>query len=793
MFRLLYILALAMITQIGQSQTKKAFLKAAEEKLEKRDYYAALSYYSEALEFDSTDIDVRYKLAESARGFNAYTTAAANYSYILDVDTIGTYPAASLRLGEMWMMLGNYDEAVNLFNIYLGEHSGEAEDLDSIATSGIASAEYAKEKMQYADTSTVISRLPNGINTPYSEFAARQLGESILYTSHGYGYDDGPDGQQVLGRVLESIDRGAGELINLDDMYASRSVANATFSSDSMVILTICEYVGVDELRCDLYETTFVSDSTFGTPIPLSINVDTATTTQPFLMEDRAGAKYLYFVSDRAGGAGKLDIYYSRLEGDNLWSDPVNLTSINTAGDDISPSYSYPDGRLYWSTNGRQTLGGYDIYSAARYADDSYSDIVHLDAPVNSSFNEIYYTVVPAGDKAYFSSNRTGSLYIEPGQEACCYDIYETSLEVIKLDLLAMTYDLLTQDTLTDVTVSLYDATTGRLIGTSNNLDGKDHTFDLVQGREYYIVSSKPGYYNDTLQLNTTGLDGTIERKIFLDSDRYALDILTYDKRTGAALPGTTVTLIDLSDNSIAEIVQVNELGNDYLFILEPGKRYRIEASKDGFITSTAEVNTIGDDIDKRIKLDMYLDSYDLNIHLPVNVYFANDQPDPGSTRTSTDKTYSDLYYSYIEEEKAYKRRNPSESVQLEAFFADNVKGGYVQMQKFYDELFKAMEAGQAIELTIKGHTSPLAVNKYNLVLGQRRVESVKNDLASYRGGILSQYLDNGQILITDISYGEEITPADVSDQSTNKRSSIYSVNAAQERRVEIIKATKQR
>jgi hypothetical protein len=356
-----------------------------------------------------------------------------------------------------------------------------------------------------------------------------------------------------------------------------------------------------------------------------------------------------------------------------------------------------------------------------------------------------------------------------------------------------MTYDLLTQDSLTDVTVSLYDAATGRLISTSNNLDGKDHTFDLVQGREYYLVSSKPGYYNDTLALNTTGLDGTIERKIYLDSDRYALDLMTFDKRSGAPLPGTTITLIDLSDNSIADIVQINELGNDYMFILEPNKRYRIEASKDGFITSTAEVSTIGDDIDKRIKLDMYLDSFDLNIHLPVDLYFANDQPDPGSRRTSTDKVYSDLYYAYIKEEGAYKRRNPGEAGELEAFFSQDVKGGYVQMQKFYDELFKAMEAGVAIELTIKGHTSPLAVNKYNLVLGQRRVESVKNDIGSYRGGILNQYLENGQIVITDISYGEEITAPDVSDQSNNKRSSIYSVNAAQERRVEIIKATKQR
>lgn len=791
--RLLSILLLVVTVQIGQTQTKKAFLKAAAEKFDEKDYYSALTFYGNALEFDSTDLEVRYQLAESAVKFNAYTTAAANYSYLLDVDTLGAYPDASLKLGQMWMMLGNYDEATNLFNIYMGEHSGESEKYDSIAQSGLEAADYAKDKIQEKDESVTINRLPDGINTPFSEFGARVLGESLFYSSHSVTDEHVQWGDVLLGRVLESTDNSEGEVIDLGSLYSNKSVANAAFAPDSMIILSVCDYVNPDELRCDLYSTTFGSDTTFSAPIKLPINVDTATTTQPFIMVDGDGKKYLFFVSDRDGGEGELDIYYTVHQQENLWTDPINVRSINTAGNDITPAYNEIDGRLYWSTDGRLSLGGYDVYSARRQKDNDFDDIFHLDAPVNSSYNDIYYAVEPAGEKAYFSSNRTGSLFIDPGSEACCYDIYESQLDIIRLEMIADTYDKLTGDSLTGVQVDLYDAETLRLLDTKTNKTGKGHRFELVQGRKYLVVSSKDGYFTDSLEVNTTGIEGPIKKDIYLDSDRYALDAYTFNRRTGSPLLGTTVRLIDVTDASIADIVQINDDGNDYLFLLEPGKQYRIEASKDGFITETAEISTIGGDVPKRIKVDLYLDSFDLNQHLPVSLYFDNDRPNPGSRSTSTDKAYSDLYYNYIEEEASYKRRNPSEKGRLSNFFESDVKGGYVQMQLFYDELFKAMESDEAIELTIKGHTSPLAVSKYNLVLGQRRVESVKNDLAIYRGGILRQYVDNGQIIITDISYGEEIAKGDASDSISNKRSSIYSVDAAKERRVEIIKATKQK
>ena len=102
--------------------------------------------------------------------------------------------------------------------------------------------------------------------------------------------------------------------------------------------------------------------------------------------------------------------------------------------------------------------------------------------------------------------------------------------------------------------------------------------------------------------------------------------------------------------------------------------------------------------------------------------------------------------------------------------------------------LKKELELGRSLELAIKGYASPLADTRYNLALGSRRVSSVENELLNYEGGIFRSYVQSGQLIINDISFGEETSPSDVSDQVRDKRNSIFSVRASKERRVQIVR-----
>lgn len=125
---------------------------------------------------------------------------------------------------------------------------------------------------------------------------------------------------------------------------------------------------------------------------------------------------------------------------------------------------------------------------------------------------------------------------------------------------------------------------------------------------------------------------------------------------------------------------------------------------------------------------------------------------------------------------------------ELEYFFETDVKGGFNRMQLFIGKLAERLEAGESIELSLKGFASPRAANRYNLALGQRRIWTIKNELKAYAGGKLKPYIDSGNLKVVEVSYGEEAAPKDISDSYANRRLSVYSVEASRQRKAEIVR-----
>ncbi|MEO6189035.1 MAG: hypothetical protein ABIO44_00385, partial [Saprospiraceae bacterium] len=80
----------------------------------------------------------------------------------------------------------------------------------------------------------------------------------------------------------------------------------------------------------------------------------------------------------------------------------------------------------------------------------------------------------------------------------------------------------------------------------------------------------------------------------------------------------------------------------------------------------------------------------------------------------------------------------------------------------------------------------PLAKNEYNIHLGQRRIQSLKNEFAKYQNGIFLKYLTSKLLDVQEKTFGEETAPPGISSEPKDPRS-IYSIDASRERRVEII------
>ena len=141
----------------------------------------------------------------------------------------------------------------------------------------------------------------------------------------------------------------------------------------------------------------------------LRINNEWYNVTTPCLSPD--GGK-LFFASDKPGGYGGSDIYYSQWTGDR-WADPVNLGNvINTKGNESFP-FINSEGELFFSSDGLPGLGGKDIYFSVFSALDSvWQKPVRLDPPINSANDDFGIVTDPLMREGYFSSNRDKSVDI---------------------------------------------------------------------------------------------------------------------------------------------------------------------------------------------------------------------------------------------------------------------------------------------------------------------------------------------------------------------------------------------
>jgi hypothetical protein len=63
----------------------------------------------------------------------------------------------------------------------------------------------------------------------------------------------------------------------------------------------------------------------------------------------------------------------------------------------------------------------------------------------------------------------------------------------------------------------------------------------------------------------------------------------------------------------------------------------------------------------------------------------------------------------------------------------------------------------------------------------------VRNHFEEYAGGVLKSYLQNGQLKVSEASFGETTARSGISDDLRDERNSIYHPDAARERRVEIV------
>ncbi len=179
-----------------------------------------------------------------------------------------------------------------------------------------------------------------------------------------------------------------------------------------------------------------------------------------------------------------------------------------------------------------------------------------------------------------------------------------------------------------------------------------------------------------------------------------------------------------------------------------------------------------------------------IKLNFPIRLYFDNDYPDPKSTRTSTDKEYDHLATDYLKRMKVYVEQQSNDSLKdvITSFFNDSVALNFSKLREFSDHLFNLLSASPTrLKITILGSASPLAERRYNLILSNRRIRSLENYWAKWQDDRFTNWIQDKKLEIVFLPKGEDDADKTVSDLVKDTRKSIYSKEAAMERRIEIV------
>ncbi len=193
----------------------------------------------------------------------------------------------------------------------------------------------------------------------------------------------------------------------------------------------------------------------------------------------------------------------------------------------------------------------------------------------------------------------------------------------------------------------------------------------------------------------------------------------------------------------------------------------------------------------------------ELQEYLPITLYFHNDRPNPRSLDTTTNRSYSTTLIDYSARLGEYLEEIDKSGLsdydkqlnkqKTEDFFANTIGQSEENLARATDVLWKELQKGAQIELAVKGYASPLAQSDYNLNLTLRRIESMINFFKKYEDGVLLSYLNGtaengGSLAIQKIPYGESQASGEATSLGTDRYNAIYSLTAARERRIEILR-----
>lgn len=328
----------------------------------------------------------------------------------------------------------------------------------------------------------------------------------------------------------------------------------------------------------DIYVSEKLPDGTWSEPRNCGSAINSQHwDTQPCISND---GKTLYFVSDRPGGIGKSDIWFSTRDQYGTWSEAQLLDGpMNTKGVEYSPFLSFDGKNMYFASDGHPTLGGMDLYVTQKQEDGSWGTPVNMGYPINSVGHQVGLFVAADGRTAYYADDKIGN-----NSEIYTFELpqkYQSEVMSFVKGLVFNSED----STKISTKLKLYNSRTKEEVLTSeSDLQSGEYLISLPVGTQYTLEVEEKDYfkYSKNFFLSYQNKDRGNTINIGLKPQVTTIELASNTIDESSKLPiQASIVVKDPSGNVFFETVA--DSNGTAKFMVDKRTSYTIEVGHQGY------------------------------------------------------------------------------------------------------------------------------------------------------------------------------------------------------------------
>ncbi len=584
--------------QVLSGQSYKDYFTEGNKLMLENNYSLALQNYLHAYELEPYNANINYLLGKAylysateknkAEEYLAKSTNKIKKNYIPDDPSEKNAPILALYYYAQALHINyKFDEAIQYYDRFLSQLGKKA------SKSWEKEVSMEKNQSNYAKTlvshpiNIKITNMGDSINSEYPEYGAVLTADEqmLIYTTRRPG---GPCGERTMDGgfyedivVSYKIDDKTWSKPHLLSEYVNTCghEASINLSPDGQTLILYKDEEGGNIYYSQWDGKAWTSPQSFGSDINTQYWETHATLTPD--------GNTLYFISDRPGGIGGRDIYRAVKLPNGKWSKALNLGyPINTPYDEDGV-FIHPDGKtLFFSSNGHQTMGGFDIFYSVIDEEGKFSEPINLGYPINTTDDDIFYVTSPDGKRAYYASVQEGGHGDKDIYMITIPETTEKPIVIYKGKILAAFGEALPDD----MTIILTDKENGETVGMYRPQKNGNFVFTLKPGANYKVSYQSNGeeFFSDEIYADKSESYQEIQKELQLEPVKVLGKITVKEKavilniscftdiKEKKPVKDAVIYVIEEKKSKNYGIYKTDESGTANNILLSAGKNYTL-------------------------------------------------------------------------------------------------------------------------------------------------------------------------------------------------------------------------